>query len=177
MCSLFGSSGGSRVPNFGSNRRVLYLKSHIFWEIWGHLIGLCWVCTFCRDCSLHQYKSPPWWASIWQKLMYACTQVLLDYLGFPTVANQSPAVSYQVILLLLHWKEVGSLPEFPPLVCPSYNPAKPQREMSTVSSKEIRKERGRTGTFCSVCHRSEDWWPQVLCLFYALKVRLSHKQY
>jgi hypothetical protein len=110
-------------------------------------------------------------------LMYACTQVLLDYLGFPTVANQSPAVSYQVILLLLHWKEVGSLPEFPPLVCPSYNPAKPQREMSTVSSKEIRKERGRTGTFCSVCHRSEDWWPQVLCLFYALKVRLSHKQY
>jgi hypothetical protein len=51
--------------------------------------------------------------------MYACTQVLLDYLGFPTVANQSPAVSYQVILLLLHWKEVGSLPEFPPLVHPS----------------------------------------------------------
>jgi hypothetical protein len=80
-------------------------------------------------------------------LMYACTQVLLDYLGFPTVANQSPAVSYQVILLLLHWKQVGSLPELPPLVCPSYNPAKPQRQMSTVSSKEMRKEKGRPGTF------------------------------
>ncbi len=75
--------------------------------------------------------------------MYACTQVLVDYLGFPTDANESPAVSYQVILLLLHWKEVGSLPAFAPLVHPSYNPGKPQCEMSTVSSKE----RGSPGTF------------------------------
>jgi hypothetical protein len=110
-------------------------------------------------------------------LIYACTQVLLHYLGFPTDANQSPAVSYQVILLLLHWKEVGSLPEFPPLVCPSYNPAKPQREMSTVSSKEIRKERGRPGTFWQCLPQKWRLMTTDSMSILCLKMRLSHKQY
>jgi hypothetical protein len=88
--------------------------------------------------------------------MYACTQVLLDYLGFPTVANQSPAVSYQVILLLVHWKEVGSFPEFPPLVFPSYNPANPNvRCLLLVLRKSERKEEGLELSG-GVCYRSED---------------------
>ncbi len=44
-------------------------------------------------------------------------------------------------------EEVGFVSEFPPLVSRPYNPATPQCEMSAVSSKEIRKERGRPGRF------------------------------
>jgi hypothetical protein len=44
-------------------------------------------------------------------------------------------------------EEVGFVSEFPPLVSQPYNPATPQCEMSAVSSKEIRKERGRRGRF------------------------------
>jgi hypothetical protein len=38
-----------------------------------------------------------------QTLMYVSAQALLDYLEFPTNANQSPAVSCQVTSLFLHW--------------------------------------------------------------------------
>jgi hypothetical protein len=44
-------------------------------------------------------------------------------------------------------EEVGFVSEFPPLVSQPYNPGTPQCEMSAVSSKEIRKERGRPGRF------------------------------